>query len=304
MANRKDQAPAHEIAEAERAVHKRENMGHMRFFIALNLSLILSAIGIVFFKAPNHFAFGGASGAAVLLGGIFPVLSVSAYLWIINIVMVGLGLVFLDKKLIGWSIYASFALSLYTSILSWIFPITHPLTTEPMLELFFAVALPAIGTAITFNIGTSTGGTDILALIIKKFTSLESGKAFLFCDGLLAFISIFAFGVQTGLLCILGVLLKSSIVDNATENFSLRKVCTIISSRSADVEEFLIHKLHRTSTLRNVRGGFSGEPQIEIVTVLTRKEAGQLKRFLSQIDPHAFITMTNSSEISGRGFRS
>ena len=102
-------------------------------------------------------------------------------MWIINIVLVALGFIFLERKAILWSVFASFALSGYVSLFEMLFPgaSTASITGDMWLDLCFAVILPAIGSAMVFDIGASTGGTDILAMILKRHSTLEIGRALL-----------------------------------------------------------------------------------------------------------------------------
>lgn len=130
------------------------------FFLILNLGLIFTAVGISIFKTPNHFAFGGTSGLSIILSTLFPKWNVGAFMWIVNAALVVLGFFFLGIRSMGWTIYSSFALSFYVSACEVIYPLSFPLTHDVFLELCFAVILPAVGAAMVFNVGASTGGTD------------------------------------------------------------------------------------------------------------------------------------------------
>jgi len=304
MTSLQQQASAEELIHAEEVSRSREDSGGIRFFALLNLGLILTAAGIMLFKAPNHFALGGTSGLSIILSTLFPSLPISAFMWIVNTALVILGLVFLDRRVIGWTIFSSFALSAYVTLFEWLIPLAGPLTSDTLLELCFAVLLPAIGSAIVFNAGASTGGTDILAMILKKRTSLEIGKALMVSDSFIVAVAVLIYGPRTGLYCILGLLAKAFVVDNVIESLNLRKVCTVISSRPDAVLEFLVHSLERTATVRSAVGGFTLRSEKEVVTVLTRQEAARLQQWLKRNDPHAFMTIVNSSEIIGKGFRS
>ena len=298
------QVSAEELSHAEEVSRLRENSGGIRFFVFLNLGLVLTAAGIMLFKAPNHFALGGTSGLSIILSTLFPSLPISAFMWIVNAALVILGLVFLDRHTIGWTVFSSFALSAYVTLFEWLVPLSGPLTNDTFLELCFAVLLPAIGSALVFNAGASTGGTDILAMILKKHTSLEIGKALMVSDSLIVAAAALIYGPRTGLYCILGLLGKAFIVDNVIEGLNLRKVCTVISSRPDAILGFLVHDLERTATVRDAMGGFTLHPEKEVVTVLTRQEAAKLQQWLKRNDPHAFVTIVSSSEIIGKGFRS
>lgn len=162
---------------------------YLAYFLLLNAGLLLLAAGIHFFKSPNHFAMGGTSGISILAATLLPHMDVGTFMFIINAVLVALGLVFLGIKTMGATIYSSFALSFYVWILERVYPMPAPFTSDTFLELCYAVLLPAAGSAIVFNIGASSGGTDILAMILAKKTSLEIGKALFASD---FFIAVFA----------------------------------------------------------------------------------------------------------------
>ena len=134
-----------DIRRGEQVGAKRsKDPGFVRFFAILNGGLILTALAIVLFKTPNHFAFGGTSGVSVILSTLFPSLPVGAFMWIINIVLVVLGFIFLERKAILWSVFASFALSGYVSLFEMLFPgaSSASITGDMWLDLCFAVILP------------------------------------------------------------------------------------------------------------------------------------------------------------------
>ncbi len=293
-----------EIEQGERMERRRsQEPGFAKFFAELNLGLILTALAIVAFKTPNHFAFGGTSGLSVILSTLFPQLPVGAFMWILNIVLVILGFIFLERKAILWSVFASFALSAYVSLFELFIPSDVSLTGDMWLDLCFAVILPALGSAIVFDIGASTGGTDILAMILKRRTTLEIGRALLIVDIGIVTVAAFLYGPRVGLYCVLGLFAKTLVVDKAIESIHLRKVCTVICREPRKVEEFIVKRLKRSATLSRGYGAFSGDCVTVIMSVLSRREAVQLRRYAREVDPNAFITIVDSSEIVGKGFR-
>lgn len=275
-----------------------------KFFGLLNAGLIATALGIALFKTPNHFAFGGTSGLSIILSTIFPKWNVGFFMWIVNAALVLLGFAFLGIRSMGWTIYSSFALSFYVSLCERIWPLTAPLTHDVFLELCYAVILPAVGSAIVFNIGASTGGTDIVAMILHKYTSLEIGRALLVSDLAIVLVGAYLYGPATGLYCILGMVLKTTVVDGAIESINLRKVCTVVTTNPGPVRDFIVKELNRSATEERAEGAYSHEEKWVLMTVLTRAQAQHLRRFVRRNDPHAFITIVNSSEIVGKGFRS
>ena len=283
----------------------RENLAaNLKFFIKLNAGLILTAIGIVLFKTPNHFAFGGTSGLSILLASLFPQFNVGGFMWVINVLLVVLGYIFLGIGCMGWTVYSSFALSFFVSVCEVIWPLTAPLTSDTLLELVFAVLLPAVGSAIVFDIGASTGGTDIVALILAKHTSLEIGKALMVSDILIVAGAGVKFGIATGMYCVLGLIGKAFIVDGVIESINLRKVCTVVTAQPDKVQQFILKELNRSATVEQAYGAYTHRELSVLMTVLTRREAARLRDFLRANDRKAFITIVNSSEIIGKGFRS
>jgi len=210
-------------------------------FLLMNLGCILLAAGVYFFKIPNGFATGGVTGIGTILGNITFV-SPASWIWILNIGLLLLGFIFLGRQNGIKTVYCSMFYSAITYVLEIVLPISSPLTNQPFLELVYAMLLTAIDSALIFNSDASSGGTDIAALILKKFTSIDVGKALLAVDFIVATSSFVVFGIQIGLFSLLGLFAKAFIVD----------------SRSR----------------------------------------------IKEIDPHAFIIVTTSSEIIGRGFRS
>ena len=285
------------------AFQKEKIISNLRFFALLNLGLILTALGIVWFKTPNHFAFGGTSGLSVLLSAMFPQFNVGFFMWVLNLILVVLGFIFLGISCMGWTVFSSFALSFYVSVCEAIWPMTQPFTDDKLLELIFAVLLPAVGAAIVFNIGASTGGTDIVALILTKHTSLNIGSALMCSDVLIILGAAAIFGVPTGLYCALGLIGKSFVVDGVIESINQRKVCTVVTSNPEDITDYILDDLHRSATVEEAQGAYTGKPLTVVMTVLTRREANLLRNFLRVNDNHACITIVNYREINGKGSR-
>ena len=179
----------------------------------------------------------------------------------------------------GWTLYSSFMLSFYSSMCEKMFPVSQPLTDDTLLELCFAVALPAIASGIVFNIGASTGGTEIVAMILHKYIKVEIGRALLLSDIGTVLFAAYLYGPQTGMYCVLGLIGRSTIVDTAIESLNLRKVCTVITSRPEPIRHFVTETLGRTATQQDATGVYTGEPRTMIMVALTRRQAGLLPGF-------------------------
>lgn len=273
------------------------------WFLILNAGLIFTAAGISIFKSPNNFAMGGTSGLSIILASLFENLNVSGAMLIINIILLVFGFAFLGKSFGLATAYSSIALSCFVGVFEYLVPLAEPITNDTMLELIWAVILPAVGSAIVFNIGASTGGTDIIAMILAKYSSLQIGKALLISDVLITLATFWLFDIRTGLYCVLGLLMKTFLVDIVIDSINVRKDITVISREPEKIEKFIIEKLNRSATLTEAEGAYSHQKETVINTVLSRRQAVALRNYIRSIDRHAFITIVNSSEIIGKGFK-
>lgn len=146
------------------------------------LGAAVVAIGVYFFKIPNNFSTGGVSGISVVLSGFFKLKSASVIASMLNILMLVIGFLVLGRKCGVKIVIGSIAMSATLLLLEFFVPLDKPLTDEPFLELFYAVLLPGVGSALLFNINGSTGGTDIFAMILRKFTNINIGYALFLSD--------------------------------------------------------------------------------------------------------------------------
>lgn len=282
------------------AIFTKSNMAD---FGLMNLGVFLTTVGIYFFKFPNSFSMGGVSGIAVILGKVVPNITPGAFVFILNISLLLLGFVVFGKGFGGRTAYASLAFSVETWIFEKIFPMSAPFTNQPLLELIFAVMLPAAGSAILFNIGSSSGGTDVIAMILKKYTHCNIGRALLYSDIVIVLCSFAVFGMQIGLFSLLGLGAKALIVDNVIESINLCKYFNIITTKPDEVCDFIVNELNRGATKLEAHGAFANEEKMVVLTVVGRAQGIELQHAIKKIDNQAFVLITNTSEIIGKGFR-
>ena len=272
-------------------------------YITITAATLLVAVGIYFFKYPNHFSTGGVSGISVILGALFPRWSNSAYMMIINILMLVVGMILLGKVFCVKTIYCSIVLSVAVYVMGIICPMDKPLTTQPFLELTYSIFFPAIGSAILFYYNASTGGTDIAAMILKKYTGINIGNALFVTDFIIAVCAGLIFGIQTGLFSLLGLFAKSLVVDNVIERINMSKFFMIITSEGDVIKKHINETLHKGATVCTCTGAYSNNSYKLILTAVNRAQAQDLKKYVKSIDKHSFVVITNSFDIIGKGFR-
>ena len=275
----------------------------LKNFSLLTISTLIMAVGIYFFKFTNNFTFGGITGIAVLVAKFFPI-SASDFSFVVNILLLIIGWIVLGKNFAEKTAYSTILLSVSLSLLERIYPMSHPLTNEPLLELIFAILLPALGSAILFNIGASSGGTDVIAMILKKYTSVDIGKGLMISDLIFTLAGFLVFNVKTGLYSLFGLIMRSALIDNFIESFNRSKYFHVVTSNATCICDFIQNDLQRGATIVNATGAFTGDDKYIILTVLSPSQAVKLRNFIKEHDPKAFLLVSNTSEIIGKGFHS
>lgn len=282
-------------------IQKQSVRSVIREYVAITFAAILMDIGVYVFKFTNHFSFGGVSGMAVLLEELLPMSAAEINL-IINMALLVLGFACLGKGFGVKTAYVTVLSSVLLNIFEKVIPLSAPLTDQTMLELVYAIVLPAFAAALFFFENASGGGTDILAMILKKHTTLNIATALLVIDAVIVVASFLIYDVKTGLYSVCGLLAKTMVIDNSIEQMKLCKYFTIICRKPEPICDYIKNSLHRTATIYHGQGAYSHEDETIVLSALDRKQAVQLQRFIHMTEPTAFIMITKSSEIIGKGF--
>ena len=280
-------------------------------FLSMHIGIILIALSTYFILVPNHFVTGGMTGLSTVLAQDLTFLTQSQWLLLLNALVLILGFIFLGKSTGVFTVYCSLG---YSSIMM-IFEANdliakvsangRTLTDEPFMELVVGITLYAIGTAIIFYAGASSGGMDIVALIIQKYTRMDVGRAVLSVNSIIAISSIFVFkNITTGILSLVGLFMNSFIIDTVIDNFNSCKYFIVITDKPELVSEYIMNTLHHGVTVTDAVGAYTLAKKGMVHTVCRRYEAIKLRQAIKQIDENAFIVITTSSEIIGKGFRS
>ena len=182
-------------------------------------------------------------------------------------------------------------------------PLRGPLSDQPMLDLLFAIALPAIASALLFNVGASSGGTDVIALIVEKYTHIHNVAVALFLTDLFMVIAAcFVFDLYTALYSFVGLTVKSLVIDAVLEKIKMCKAILIVCDDRKPICDFVMRKLVRGATYTPCFGAYTDKPHYIIYTTLTRREADQLQDFIHKQHLNAFMSMLSTTEVFGKGF--
>lgn len=271
-------------------------------YVLITVAVILMDIGIYVFKFPNNFSFGGVSGLAVVITHFVP-FTASQINLAINMLLLVFGFLFLGKNFGVKTAYVTILSSVLLNLMEAAFPMHAPLTNETMLELFYAIALPAIASAILFYENASGGGTDIIAMVLRKYSTMNISSALLAVDAIIVFVAYFVFDTRTGLFSVCGLMAKTLLIDKAIEHMKLSKYFTIVCSRPEPICDYIMKELKRSATVYNAEGAYTHKGKVVILTVMDPKQAVLLERYIQSVEPDAFLMVTKSSEIMGKGFR-
>lgn len=272
------------------------------FFITLGTMLVV--LGVYFFEFANNFSTGGVSGTSVILSKLTGNISPARIATILNFFLLLLGYLVLGKGFALKTVYSTLLYSILLNLLEAFVPMNAPLTNQKMLELFFDMLLVSFGVAILFNEEASSGGTDIVALILKKHTGLDIGKALLVVDFFVVCASIAVFGTELGMFSLFAIVVRSLVVDNAIEGFNASKFFLIITEKEAEITRFITNELDRGATIINgCEGVYTGDKKRMLVCVVDKRQAVRLKHKIRALDEKAFTIIGTSSDIIGDGFR-
>lgn len=269
----------------------------------INLGLIIMSIGVHVFLIAANLATGGLTGLSMIIHELVPNLSIPTIVLIGNIILFITAFILIGRDFGGYTIYASLAFSGMLALLERFWPQEAPLTDDLLLNLIFGTLLPAMGMAIIFFQNASTGGTDILAKILNKYTHVDIGKALLIVD---VFIVIFAagtFGIRPGLYALIGVIMNGMVIDNVIAGLSNKLAITVISKEVDTINAFILKELDRGTTLFHADGGFSGNDHRVLYTIVSKRQYIRIKKFVQAIDPDALVTLSFVNEVIGEGFK-
>lgn len=271
-----------------------------RFFM-INIGLIIISLGLYFFLMPSNLATGGATGLSIVLSHLIPI-PMGIILGIINVFLFILAFAVLGKDFGGYTLYASLFLSFIITALETIIPMAEPVTDDLFINLVFGVFIIGVGMGIVFNENASTGGTDIIAKIINKYTHIEMGKSLLMSDFLISLFAAFVFGPRLGMYALLGTVINSLIIDKMIAGFNVKINVVIISNEFNSINKYILDEILRGTTIYHAIGGYSNEDKKIINTIVSRREYIKIRNFVRLADSKAFISISYVSEVEGEGF--
>lgn len=267
-------------------------------YINVLIGSAIIALAFNVFLLPNQIASGGVSGISTIL------LSVlgwePAYVqWAFNIPLFIAGVVLLGKQfgvktLVG-TVFLPFVVFLTKNIEPW--------TNDALLSALFGGIAVGLGLGIVFRGNASTGGTDLAAQIITKYTGLTLGTSVVLIDGLIVISAALVFDIERGLYALIALYVTSKTIDLVQVGFGRSKTAMIITNKQEEVREGILNKIDRGVTRLSAYGGFTDHERPVLMCVVDQREFTKLKQLVKTLDPTAFVVVMDASEVLGEGFK-
>ncbi len=258
----------------------------------------LVALAFNVFLLPNEIASGGVAGVSTITKALFD-WEPSLVQWAFNIPLFITGIVILGKNFGAKSLVGTIILPFYVFLTSDV----PPATEEPLLAAIFGGMIVGIGIGIVFRGKASTGGMDLAAQILHKYTTLPLGICLALIDGLIVLTATFVFSVEQGLYAIIGLFITSRTIDFVQVGLNTSKNVMVITNQPEQVRRILLNDIDRGVTIFNGSGGYTDEDRKVLMCVVQQSEFSKTTRAVKSIDPQAFVIAMNATEVLGEGFK-
>lgn len=265
-------------------------------------TLILTvAVGIIgaavyFFLVPSHTSVSSISGLGIILSNFIP-LPLSVITMILNVVLLIIGFLTCGKEFGVKTVYTSIMLPVFLAFFEIIFPNFVSFINSQELDVLCYILVVSVGLSILFNRNASSGGLDIVAKIMNKYLHMELGKAMSLSGMCVALSAALVYDKKTVVLSILGTYFNGIVLDHFIFDHNIKRRVCIITPKEIELREYIIHELHSGATVYEAYGAYNMEKRNEIITIVDKAEYQKLMKFINTLDPKAFITVYNVSDM-------
>jgi uncharacterized membrane-anchored protein YitT (DUF2179 family) len=259
------------------------------FIVAVTFNLFLNAFNI---------ASGGVSGISILLRELFGFRPAFSQ-WAMNILLISFGFIFLGRQFGLKTIIGTLVLPLFVFLTEgW-----PTITSEPLVAALYGGVGVGLGLGLVFLGNASTGGTDLIAQILHKYTGLTLGVAVLVIDGLVVLSAAIVYGPELALYALIALYITGKTIDTVQVGLRVAKIAFIISENQEEIRQNILYKLDRGVTKLPAFGGFTEKERPVLMCVVYQNEITRLKKLVSEQDPLAFVIVTDANEVLGEGFK-
>ncbi|QUW23515.1 YitT family protein [Sporosarcina sp. Marseille-Q4063] len=266
-------------------------------YIQIIVGAALVGLAFNIFLLPARLAAGGVSGISTILYEVFQ-FNPAYVQWLINIPLLIVGIVFIGREFSVKTLVGT----LFVPFTIWVTQGMNLSVDNPLLAAIYGGIMLGVGLGIVYRGNGSTGGTALIAQVLKKFTGLSSGFSQLLVDGLVVVTSAFVFNFELALYALMSIYVTSKVIDFVQLQTSPTKLILIITDKEEKIQSIIKNEINRGLTKVKTLGGYSNEEKTMILCVVEQSEAIYFKKLLQEVEPDSFVIFVNASEILGRGF--
>jgi uncharacterized membrane-anchored protein YitT (DUF2179 family) len=266
-------------------------------YIQIIVGAALVGLAFNIFLLPARLAAGGVSGISTILYEVFQ-FNPAYVQWLINIPLLIVGVVFIGREFSVKTLVGT----LFVPFTIWVTQGMDFSVDNPLLSAIYGGIMLGVGLGIVYRGNGSTGGTALIAQVLKKFTGLSSGFSQLLVDGLVVATSAFVFNFELALYVLMSIYVTSKVIDFVQLRTSPTKLILIITDKEEKIQSIIKNEINRGLTKVKTLGGYSNEEKTMILCVVEQSEAIYFKKLLQEVEPDSFVIFVNASEILGRGF--
>jgi uncharacterized membrane-anchored protein YitT (DUF2179 family) len=266
-------------------------------YIQIIVGAALVGLAFNIFLLPARLAAGGVSGISTILYEVFQ-FNPAYVQWLINIPLLIVGVVFIGREFSVKTLVGT----LFVPFTIWVTQSMDFSVDNPLLSAIYGGIMLGVGLGIVYRGNGSTGGTALIAQVLKKFTGLSSGFSQLLVDGLVVATSAFVFNFELALYALMSIYVTSKVIDFVQLRTSPTKLILIITDKEEKIQSIIKNEINRGLTKVKTLGGYSNEEKTMILCVVEQSEAIYFKKLLQEVEPDSFVIFVNASEMLGRGF--
>ncbi len=275
------------------------NKNSVKSFLIISLGDIIVAAAVYFFMIPSHLSVGSCAAFAMVLSNFIP-LSVSLITLLINIILLIVGFIFIGPEFGIKTVYCAVLMPVTMGVFELIFPNFQSITQDPLIDLICYILVVGIGLAILFSRNASSGGLDIVTMLLNKYLGMDMGRAMSAAGMVIALSSALCYDSKTVILSLLGTYFGGIVVDHFIFGMNIKRRVCVISDKLEEILDYVLHELHSGATLNDITGGWDRTPRTEMITIVDKHEYRRLMDHVRKIDPEAFVTVYSVNDVRYR----
>ena len=269
----------------------------LKEFLIITAGVSIVAAAVYFFMLPSHVSVGSATALAMVISNFVP-LPVSAITLIMNMVLLLIGFLLIGPEFGVKTVYCAVLMPAVLRIFEVVFPDFQSLTQDPLLDVICYILVVGIGLSLLFSRNASSGGLDIVAMLMNKYLRMDLGQAMSVSGMLVALSSALCYDKKTVVLSVLGTYFGGLVVDHFIFGLNIKRKVCIISPKVEQIVDYILHDLHSGCSLYDVIGAYDKTTRREINVIVDKQEYRALMDYMKKTDPKAFITVYSVNEIN------